>query len=145
MVYGNEFYYQFFPVKGEVKAMAFNGKNILSMNKIKSKYTCLGLNDPEMFEKSASVKEFLLFGCQDNETGQSEVMVGLLVQELTLFKRILLNIDSPIRKILPLNDLFSFIVVTESGHVHLCDLSMKQPKEIKDICIQNRIFSSAVL
>lgn len=125
--------------------MAFNGKNILSMAKIKSKYTCLGLNDPEMFEKNASVKEFLLFGCMDKESGQSEVMVGLLSTELRLYKRILLNNQSPIRKLLPLNDLYSFIAVTESGHIYLCDLSMKTPKETKDICIKNQIFSSAVL
>lgn len=83
-----------------------------------------------MLGNNQSLKEFLIFGCFNKPENESELLIGRYEDnQLKLFKRILLNTKSFIRKILPLNDLYSFVVVTQDGVINLCDLSMRNPKE----------------
>ena len=55
---------------------AFANKNILGVDIVESKFTCLRLDDKPIFEKNSSIKNFLLFGCIDKPSGECEILVG---------------------------------------------------------------------
>lgn len=56
-------------------------------------------------------------------------MIGILKEnKLHLLKRVWLETQSLIRKVLPLKDMYSFITACVDGNIYLCDLSMKKPK-----------------